>query len=111
MPRLLSGDRHQPEQAVRAARVDANQAAIVKALRAAGCSVQPIHRCGEGVPDLLVGYARINWLLECKDGKKPPSARELTPDQIDWHIAWRGQVAVVNSVEEALLLVTAKETV
>lgn len=90
---------------MRAARVDRNQAEIVKALRNIGCSVQHLHRCGEGVPDLLVGVRRRNFLLECKDGKKPPSARELTPDQVDWHIEWRGQVAVITSVDEALALV------
>lgn len=90
---------------LRAARVDANQAAIVKALRAVGCSVQPLHRVGQGCPDLLVGKGRRNWTIEVKDGSRPYYERELTPDQIEWHTNWRGQVAVVNSVEEALALV------
>ena len=41
-------------------------------------------------------------MIEVKDGDKPPSARKLTPDQVTWHEAWRGQVCVVKSVEEAL---------
>lgn len=90
---------------LRAARVDRNQAEIIAALRAVGCSVQPLHAVGKGCPDLLVGKGRANLLMECKDGRKPPSARELTPDQTQWHIQWRGQVAVVNSVDEALALV------
>lgn len=89
----------------RAARTDANQTEIVSALRGVGCSVQPLHAVGGGVPDLLVGKGGTNFLVEVKDGRKPPSARQLTPDQRAWHDAWRGNVAVVSSVEEALTLV------
>jgi len=86
----------------RAARVDANQAAIVAALRAAGATVQHLHQIGQGVPDLLVGYQGQNWLLEVKDSSKPPSKRRLTPDEAAWVASWRGQAAVVSSVEEAI---------
>ena len=87
----------------RAAKTDANQSAIVQALRAIGASVQSLAAVGDGVPDLLVGYRGRTFLLECKDGDKVPSARKLTPDQERWHAAWRGEaVIVVNSVDEAL---------
>ena len=92
----------------RAARIDANQPAIVKALRAIGCSVDITSHVGNGFPDLTVGYRKRTTLLEVKDGSKPPSDRELTPDQVKWHIAWRGQVAVVTSVEEAIAAVSAE---
>ena len=85
----------------RAAKIDTNQTAIVAALRKAGASVQPLHQVGAGCPDLLVGIRGANWLLEVKDGAKPPSKRALTPDQIEWHEAWRGQVVVVKNVREA----------
>lgn len=65
----------------RAARVDANQAAIAEALRSCGATVQLIHTVGKGCPDLLVGFGGINLLLEVKDGSKPPSKRKLTPDE------------------------------
>lgn len=91
----------------RAAATDANQQEIVDALRGAGCSVQCLHTVGGGVPGLLVGRrarvlgcAMTLYLLEVKDGAKPPSARRLTPDQADWHRHW--PVAVVTSVDEAL---------
>lgn len=84
------------------ARVDANQSAIVDALRAVGASVQSLAMVGRGVPDLLVGFRAQNWLLEVKDGGKPASARRLTPDETAWHDGWRGQVATVASIEEAL---------
>jgi len=89
----------------RAARVDANQPAIVEALRAAGYSVQSLAAVGEGVPDLLVGAHGINVLLEVKDGSKSSSERRLTADQERWHAAWRGRVSVVKTPEEALLAV------
>ena len=86
----------------RAARVDANQDAIVSALRAAGASVQPLSAVGQGVPDLLIGFRGVNLLMEVKDGAKPPSARRLTEDQIQWHGAWNGPVCVVDGPEAAL---------
>lgn len=91
----------------RAAKVDANQDAIVQALRAAGASVQSIAAVGKGVPDLLVGFRGLNWLVECKDGAKPPSARELTEDQQKWLRNWRGRVAVVLSPDDALRAIGA----
>lgn len=87
----------------RAAKTDANQAEIVKALRAAGATVQSLAAVGQGVPDLLVGIRGQTLLMEVKDGKKPPSERRLTPDQMEWHGAWRGgPLAVVDGVDAAL---------
>jgi hypothetical protein len=86
----------------RASKVDANQAAIVSALRQVGCSVLPLHAVGQGCPDLLVARLGDMILLEVKDGDKPPSARKLTPDQVDFHASWRGRIAVVCNVREAL---------
>ena len=86
-----------------AAKVDRNQPEIVKALRAVGASVHSLAPVGCGVPDLLVGFKRQTYLLECKDGLLAPSARELNDDQILWHLNWRGgPCSVVNSVGEAL---------
>lgn len=90
----------------RAAKVDANQADIVAALRKIGASVQPLHAVGSGCPDLLVGWRGMTSLLEVKDGSKPPSARKLTPDQVEWHANWRGQVAVVETIEQAIEAIT-----
>lgn len=39
---------------------------------------------------------------------RPPSARELTKDQIEWHVNWRGGACVVvNSADEALAAIGA----
>lgn len=86
---------------MRAAKIDANQNEIVDALRKAGCTVQILSNVGKGCPDILVGYEWHNYLLEIKDGNKPPSAQKLTPDQVKWHDSWNGLVYVVNSVESA----------
>jgi hypothetical protein len=92
-----------------AAKVDANQQEIVEGLRRCGWSVQVTSGVGKGFPDLVVGAlgrnGRVNIFLEVKDGNKPPSARQLTKDQVEWHSRWRGQVAVVNSTEEAITTV------
>ena len=92
----------------RAAKIDANQTAIVSALRAAGATVQSLAAVGSGCPDLLVGHKGTTYLMECKDGRKSPSRRELTPDQIEWHVEWRGGACVVvNCPDEALATVGA----
>jgi hypothetical protein len=82
----------------RAAKVDANQQEIVRALISAGCSVYPI-----GQPlDLLVGRAGVNYLLEVKnrDGRD-----KLEPLQQLFLRDWNGHAAVVRSAEDALAAV------
>lgn len=86
----------------RAARVDANQAEIVKAIRKIGATVQPLHTVGKGCPDLLVGWRQKNFLFEVKDGAKCASARQLTPDEERWIAGWRAPVFIVTSPLEAV---------
>jgi hypothetical protein len=91
---------------MRAAKIDANQEAVVTALRAAGATVQSLAGVGKGVPDLLVGFKGQTLLLEVKDGFKAPSARLLTKDQIRWHGSWKGgALAVVDSPDAALRMI------
>ena len=89
----------------RRARTDGNHGQIVEALRAAGCTVQSLAAIGDGTPDLLVGVDGRNLLVEVKDGSKSPSRRRLTDDERTWHAAWAGQVVVVATVAEALMVV------
>jgi hypothetical protein len=86
-------------------RVDANQKEIVRALRAVGATVQSLADVGRGCPDLLVGFRATNYLLEVKDGSKPPSARTLTTDEDKWFVKWYGTARVVYSVRDALLAI------
>ena len=94
----------------RAARTDANQEAIVAALRAAGASVQQLSAVGKGCPDLLVGWRGQNWLMECKDGRKTPGNRPLTDDQETWMKSWRGQVHVVLGPVDAVALIRKEQS-
>ena len=87
-------------------RTDNNQKDVVKALRKIGCSVFPAHMVGHGFPDIVVGYRGRNYLLEIKDGTKPPSRKKLTTDEKLFHFGWRGEVAIVYSVDEAIAYVT-----
>ena len=86
----------------RAARVDANQAEIVAALRKVGCSVLDLSAVGGGCPDILVGRRGKNLLIEVKDGTKPPSKRRLTPEEREFLTAWNGNAVICDSIEEAL---------
>lgn len=90
----------------RAARADANQPAVVAALRLDGWFVLPIHTLGRGCPDLLVSK-RLGgnpWcaLVEIKDGAKPPSARKLTPDEQKFAEAYTGPLVVALSGADAI---------
>jgi Holliday junction resolvase len=92
----------------RAAKVDANQEAVVIALRAAGTKVQSLAAIGNGVPDLLCQYEGTFYLIEVKDGRKPPSQRKLTDDQVKWHEEWKSAfLGVVESPDEALKFIGA----
>jgi hypothetical protein len=82
-------------------RVDNNQTQIVKALRDMGCTVEHLHAVGKGCPDIIVGFKARNFLLEIKDGDK----KVLTPDQVNWHKLWKGQVNVVTSIDDAKTLI------
>lgn len=90
-----------------AKRIDSNQPEIVAALRSVGASVECLHDLGKGVPDLLVGFRGCNYLLEVKDGNKSPSRRQLTDDQKDWRLSWRGNVKTVETVDHALFAIGA----
>ena len=81
-----------------AARTDNNHREIVEGLRQAHRSVLDLSGVHKGCPDILVGFQGINYLLEIKSSKKA----KLTPAQVEFHSAWRGQRLVVISLEEAI---------
>lgn len=68
-------------------RVDANQKAIVQALKAMGASVTDLHSVGRGCPDLLVGYRGGIILLEVKSSEKA----RFTKAEEEWSRTWRGE--------------------
>lgn len=87
---------------------DANESEIIAALKAVGADVEPIST-GQGVPDLLVGYKGVNYLIEVKPepvkGEVFASSVKLNPKQVKWHSAWGGQVSVARTVEDALKVI------
>jgi len=81
-----------------AKRVDANQDAIVAALRAAGAYVWII-----GLPvDLLVGYKNHTFLVEIKTDAK----KRLTALQADFFENWSGStLARIDGPDAALRMI------
>lgn len=88
----------------RAARTDANHAAIVAAFRRLGYSVLDLSRVGQGCPDLLVARGGVSILVEVKDGAKTPSRRALRRSQIDFVGRWKGRTVVVECVDDVVRL-------
>ena len=84
----------------RAARTDASQVEIVKALRKIGAAVYVI-----GLPlDLLVAFRKRTMLVECKvDGGT------YTKQQVKFMAEWPGEVHTVRTPEEAVAAVIGKE--
>jgi len=77
-----------------AKKTDANQDEIVKLFRQLGCLVFITSGLGKGFPDLIVqrrhphsGFVNT-WLVEVKDGTRPPSERRLTALQSIFHKIW-----------------------
>ncbi|CAB5207174.1 hypothetical protein UFOVP183_40 [uncultured Caudovirales phage] len=81
-----------------AARVDANQEAIVSALRAAGAYVWVI-----SLPvDILVGYKNQTYLVEIKSSSK----KRFTKLQEEFFANWLGSSLVrIDSPEAALKMI------
>ena len=85
--------------------VDANQPGVVEMLRMVGAYV---HVSGEPF-DLLVAYRGQWFVIEVKDGSKPPSAQKLTAKEIETLVKLRGAapVYVARNPTEALCSIGA----
>ena len=81
-------------------RTDGNQAAIVAALRKVGCSVADTHVVGHGFPDIVASRQGVTYLLEIKQ-----PGEQLNDNERCWRAFWRGPVATVSSIAEALAAV------
>lgn len=86
----------------RNARIDSNQNEIVRTFRRLGATVlitAQLKNCF----DLLVGYRGVNYIVEVKDGKKPPSQRKLTDGEQKFKDNWKGgEYYIVESIEDAI---------
>lgn len=81
---------------------DANQNEIVAALEKAGCDVIDASSIGGGFPDLLVGRANKNYLIEIKNPKARGKLNKLQKKFFD---SWRGQADIAYTIEDALKIV------
>ena len=92
----------------RAARVDSNHSELVRFARSLGAIIEviPGSNSSPGRPDLLVGFRGRTFLLEVKDGSKPPSERELSDNeqkqQVSWNLHCPGIYRIVTSPKDAL---------
>lgn len=102
-----------------AAKIDENQPGIVDGLKHIGCSVEHLAKLGKGAPDLLVGYNGFNFLFEIanpetrhgrskRPGSKDRYHRATNDAQKEWYLSWRGRVDVVETLEQALHIVTGR---
>ena len=78
---------------------DANQPEIIKALEAVGATVHPLP-IGKGLPDLLVGYQDVNYLIEVK---MPHS--DLNTTQRKWLREYNGTANVARTPAEAFAVI------
>jgi hypothetical protein len=91
---------------MRACKIDNNQEQLVKQMRRIpGLKVKHTHIV-KGFVDVVIGYQGINYLLEIKDPGKPPSKRKLTDDEQKFHNEWTGQVAVVETIDDVIKLIS-----
>lgn len=93
----------------RSAKVDSNQPEIVKALRNIGAFVLVTSQLKNAF-DVLVGYHGKLYIIEIKDGNKPPSQRKLTEGELKCKQGFESVSVpyhVVNSVDEAIELITS----
>ena len=64
-------------------------------LRTPGVVIHSLAGVANGCPNLLVGARYVTYLVEIKDGSKPPSHRSFPPDQQRWIARWTGSAVVV----------------
>lgn len=85
-----------------ASRVDANQPAVVKALRAIGASILYTHQL-KNCFDILVGYRGRTFLMEIKASEK----EQLTPGEAEFRRTWCGSpYHIVYSPDQAIRIIT-----
>ena len=85
-------------------RHDKNQTAIARALKQVGCRVYSLSNVGEGIPDLLVGYRFVTFLIECKNkdnwyGKKEAHYQTQKTFRQTWN---GGMVLTATSPEQII---------
>lgn len=100
----------------RAARVDANQAPIVKEITTWNkwhpldkILVLHLHQL-KNCCDLAVGYKKKIFFIELKDGQKPKSKQKLTEGEQEFFEEWKGYPIFVATKFDELLRILQENT-
>ena len=91
------------------AKKDGNHNEIVAALEMAGCSVLDISMLGQGKPDIIVGHANENFLVEIKNPNTAYGKKGFSKLQVAFADIWPGKVYLIRTVDEALIMVGLKK--
>lgn len=84
----------------RAAKRDVSEPEIVTALEQCGFSVERISQ--SHFPDLMVGFRRRMWLIECKSSDKG-YGKDLNVNQKKFADRWRGTpIVILRSAQDAI---------
>jgi len=84
-------------------RVDANQPEIVEDLRCRGFLVHVTSDLGRGFPDIVIGDPHKLTVFLC-EVKNPEERWNLTEGERKFHELWQGMVHVIETTEDALVL-------
>jgi len=91
-------------------RTDANHSEIVSALQTIGATVQDLSQVGSGCPDILVGWRKVNYLMEIKpEGMRNKKNGGLKNTQPEWHANWRGHKSIVYDEMDAFRVLGISE--
>ena len=92
----------------RAPRKDDNHHEIVDVFKKLGAHVEDVSMV-EGFCDVIVLHHRQVYMVEIKDGAKPPSKRKLTEGESKFAARWiaaGGEWAKIETLEDAIKLLT-----
>ena len=84
---------------MRAAKVDANQPEVVKALRKAGWYVLIISQL-KNCCDLMISKNGRTIAIEVKDGAKSKAAQKLSEGETKFMNAWQGEYKIIASLDD-----------
>lgn len=85
-------------------RQDKNQTAIKNALKKIGCKVYVLSNVGEGVPDLLVGYRFVTFLIEVKNKQNWYGKKEAHyQTQKTFRETWNGGIVLTATSPEQII--------
>ena len=94
-------------------RTDRNHTEIAKAFRDLGCTVADTSMVGDGFGDIVVGVQGVNLIIEIKDPLQNAARRKPRRAARGWgwcskefHVAWRGQITVIETPAQAVTLVS-----